>query len=88
VVGFGEEVIDAENPIRGFVVGVKTGRKDDDVSGKVALAEMTHECQTVEARHLVVGDEKVKSVWLGGNQIERVLAVVGEDDGELGGGEK
>ena len=66
VIGFGEEVIDAENSISGFVVWVETERKDNDVARKIGLAEMAHESQTVEAGHLVVGNEKVECVWLGG----------------------
>ena len=81
VVGFGEEVIDTENAIGGAILWVEAGRKDNDVTGKIGLAEMTHESQTVEARHLVVGNEKVESVWLSGEQIKSVLAVGDKDDG-------
>ena len=66
VIGFGEEIIDAEDAIGGAILWVETGRKDNDVTGKIGLAEMAHESQTVEARHLVVGNEKVESVRLSG----------------------
>ena len=88
VVRFAEEVADVEGVVGSAVVPMKAGRKDDNLAGKVVLAEMTHEAQTVEARHLVVGDDEVESVWLGGEQVGRVLAVVCEDDGKVGGGEK
>ena len=78
---FVEEVTHLEGLVGGAVVRMKIRRKDDDLAGKVALAEMAHESQTIETRHLVIGDEKVESVWLGGEQVERVLAVHGEDDG-------
>ena len=81
VLRFAEEVTHLEGVIGRAVVRMKRGRKDDDVAGKVALAEMAHESQAIETRHLVVGDEKVESVGLGGEKVERVLAVHGKDDG-------
>ncbi len=66
VIGFGEEIIDAEDAIGGAILWVEAGRKDNDVARKIGLAKMAHESQTVEAGHLVVGNEKVESVRLSG----------------------